>query len=488
MYALKNTFPVLNTAGLGRNRNHSVFHRAFILCAQSPAVVIAAGLSALLPTWIWMAQRFVDGSDDPLGVLAIAALLLLLWRERGALDLHRPHTFVCVCVAVCFMLAYAVAQSVLPPLLGALLGVLALASVVLAVLPARVAAAPVVGLSVLALPLLASLQFYAGYPLRVVTAEVSRWLLSLSFEVSRSGSALMVDGQLIVVDAPCSGVQMVWLAYFSACAVALYVGVSNRRFLARLPLVGLLVMAANVLRNSVLVSAQAAGYPFNAWQHSAVGLVALAAVCALVARWMSVGREASSAFSNAQVKSKYYKMPIMLCVVWYAACVLAVSASVLPMPWHGAPRHAAHTSNAIAAPEMPTHWRGKPLRPLALSAVEERFAQGFPGSIQRLTTSRDTLIVRTIYQPTRMLHPAADCYRGLGYTVGEHGLERQSDGKVWQCFIATTPNGQRMKVCERIEDAAGNGFTDTSSWYWQALLQRSTAPWRAVTVAVPLRD
>ena len=34
----------------------------------------------------------------------------------------------------------------------------------------------IVLLAVLALPLLSSLQFYAGYPLRVLTAELSQWL------------------------------------------------------------------------------------------------------------------------------------------------------------------------------------------------------------------------------------------------------------------------------------------------------------------------
>ena len=65
---------------------------------------------------------------------------------------------------------------VLPPLASALLGLLALGGGLAAFLPASIASAPVLGLSVLSLPLLASLQFYAGYPLRVITAEASRWL------------------------------------------------------------------------------------------------------------------------------------------------------------------------------------------------------------------------------------------------------------------------------------------------------------------------
>ena len=97
-----------------------------------------------------------------------------------------------------------------------------------AFLPAGVATAPVLGLSLLSLPLLASLQFYAGYPLRVVTAEASRWLLPPASASQRSGASLLVNGQLVIVDAPCSGVQMLWLGYFTACVVALRAGRDDR--------------------------------------------------------------------------------------------------------------------------------------------------------------------------------------------------------------------------------------------------------------------
>ncbi len=236
---------------------------------------------ALWPTWWWMGQRMVDGSDDPLGVLALAALGGLLWQQRQRLRAAPRLGF--QVVALTGAVLTTALHGHLPDLLVALLGVLALAAGLIAFLPARVATAPVWGLSVLSLPLLASLQFYAGFPLRVVTAEASRWLLSLAHTVERSGSALVVDGQLIIVDAPCSGVQMVWLGYFTACVVALASGRDNRAFLLRLPIVGALVLLGNVLRNTVLVAAQASNAPLPGWGHDAVGLLVLAAVCTGIA-------------------------------------------------------------------------------------------------------------------------------------------------------------------------------------------------------------
>lgn len=241
--------------------------------------------AALWPTWWWMGQRMVDGSDDPLGLLALAALAGLLWQHRQRLR-AAPRLGLQATALIGVLLATALHHQ-LPDLAVALIGLLSLSAGLLAFLPTRVAVAPVLGLSVLSLPLLASLQFYAGFPLRVVTAEMSRWLLALAHTVERSGSSLVVDGQLIIVDAPCSGVQMAWLGYFTACLVALTVGRINRSFLLRLPLVGMLVLLGNVLRNTVLVALQATGQPLPGWGHDAVGLVVLAAVCAGIAGVMS---------------------------------------------------------------------------------------------------------------------------------------------------------------------------------------------------------
>ena len=240
---------------------------------------------ALWPTWLWMGQRMVDGSDDPLGALALAALGALLWQHRQRLRAAPRLGFQAVALGGAVLTTALHAQ--LPDLLVALVALLSLAAGLLAFLPAKVAVAPVLGLSVLSLPLLASLQFYAGFPLRVITAAASSWLLSLAYSVERSGSSMVVDGQLIIVDAPCSGVQMAWLGYFTACAVALVMGRSNRGFLVRLPVVSVLVLAGNVLRNTVLVACEASGLLLPTWGHEAVGLVVLASVCAGIAGAMA---------------------------------------------------------------------------------------------------------------------------------------------------------------------------------------------------------
>jgi exosortase/archaeosortase family protein len=238
---------------------------------------------ALWPHGVWAARRMADGSDDPLGAAAVAVLLAWLWREREAL---RPTPrLVWLGIAALLALAATAALFAAPPLAGALLAVLSSAAHACAWLPERAPRVALAGLALLALPLVASLQFYVGYPLRVFTAQFSAWLLQAAgTEAERSGASMTVAGQLVVVDAPCSGVQMAWMAYFAACATAAFVRRRDAALLRRLPLVGLTVLAANVLRNTVLVALEVRPQGLASWAHEAIGLVALAAVVVITVR------------------------------------------------------------------------------------------------------------------------------------------------------------------------------------------------------------
>ena len=253
--------------------------------ALPPLAWLALQAAALWPHWAWAAARVADGSDDPLGLAALALLLGAVWRLAPTLRANpRPGWLVLALVAS--VVATGAAWTA-PPLFGALWAALALVAGLRAFMPSGHAMLPLAGLAVLALPLLSSLQFYAGYPLRVVTAQVSTWVLqAVGMAAQRTGTAMQVEGQLIIVDAPCSGVQMVWMAYFCACAVGALGATNDRAFMRRLPWVGVLVLAGNVLRNSVLVGLEASLPAVPEAVHQGVGAVVLALVCAAVVAWM----------------------------------------------------------------------------------------------------------------------------------------------------------------------------------------------------------
>ena len=161
----------------------------------------------------------------------------------------------------------------------------------------------------------------------------------------------------------------------------------------------------------------------------------------------------------------------------HALVAVALWCALLPLALTHSP------PSALTAPhtEWPRAWYGQPLQPLAMSAVEHRFAAHFPGRIARFAVADGSeLVLREVQRPTRMLHPAVDCWRGIGWRIETTRLETDAQALLWRCFEASR-EGQRVRVCERIVDADGQAFSDASAWFWAASLNRSRGPWQAVT-------
>jgi len=162
-------------------------------------------------------------------------------------------------------------------------------------------------------------------------------------------------------------------------------------------------------------------------------------------------------------------------IPWLIACMLL--AALAPLL---APRGEASAPSAV--PAWPHEYAGRPLRPVPLSEDESRFLTGFPGAAARFDDGERDILMRWVWQPTRRLHPAEDCYRGWGFEVAQSRIRGDRDGNRWRCFIAKR-EGTSREVCEQIRDDDGGQFTDVSSWYWAATLQRTTGPWLVTTVA-----
>jgi hypothetical protein len=180
-------------------------------------------------------------------------------------------------------------------------------------------------------------------------------------------------------------------------------------------------------------------------------------------------------------------------LLFVGACL---AAAVLPLA--GAPPAVSGAAGDAAASavdarssaiEWPTHFRGQPLTRLPPTALEERFAARFPGAVARFTDGEQLLIVRHVRRPTRLLHPASDCFRSAGYAVAGAQAAVDAQGVRWRCFVAAR-GVEKLRVCERIgerlDDASGPGWTDVSAWFWDAQLHRASPAWWALTVVTPL--
>jgi len=244
--------------------------------AQVPRVWWLLGLllAALWPHGIWLARRLTDGSDEPWGLLAIATVLALVVRARG--ELVMPARAALVASGALAVLA-ALATFAVPPIFAAAAAMLSLAVFIASALPRR-PAAPMVTLLLLSLPVIASLQFYLGYPLRLATTHAAAPLLALAgVEAQASGAALLWQGRTILVDPPCAGIGMMWVGSWAAALLSYLNDSSARRTLANGGVAAVAVFAANVLRNVLLFFPEAGLLPAPPWLHPATGLAAFAA-------------------------------------------------------------------------------------------------------------------------------------------------------------------------------------------------------------------
>jgi hypothetical protein len=162
-------------------------------------------------------------------------------------------------------------------------------------------------------------------------------------------------------------------------------------------------------------------------------------------------------------------------IFYLIACAVA---AVIPF----APAQTKHSSTAATGfPGWPAQFESRALTALPLTEFEQRFASDFPGKIGRFTDGKREIIIRWVTGPTRMLHPASDCFQGLGYTVKPLPVRRDEQGSLWSSFAASKGN-ERLRVYERIHSDAGESWTDVSAWYWAAL-QEGSGSWWAVTIA-----
>lgn len=162
-------------------------------------------------------------------------------------------------------------------------------------------------------------------------------------------------------------------------------------------------------------------------------------------------------------------------IVFIITCSLAAAIPLLPM------RHDANSTNMYPL-AFPDHYQGRKLQPIAMTEHEKRFYRRFPGKLSKYTDGQRNITFKWIDRPTRKLHPASDCYRGMGFSIYPEALQVDHSGHKWGAFRAVKGNNHIL-VKEKISDPSNHHWTDVSSWYWSALLGRSKGPWLVVTIA-----
>lgn len=247
-----------------------------------PWAALALQLAAVWPVWRWYALRLVDNPDEALGLAGLAGAAWILFRDLrlGGSPAPGPGPLPVLATAV-----YAAAFPWLPPLARAALAAVSVACLLPALgLRAR-AAWQALGFLVLSLPAAASLQFYLGWPLRVSSGLVAEQLIRLAgYPATLEGTVLLWQDQAVLIDAPCSGVRMLWAGWLLAAFLGASRGCGPLGLMGWAAAATGAVFVGNVLRTAALFFLETGVVEGPAWAHGAAGVAAfLAAGAALLA-------------------------------------------------------------------------------------------------------------------------------------------------------------------------------------------------------------
>ena len=243
---------------------------------RTRSILLLALAAAFWPVGRWYVVRMTDGSDEPWGIAALAVAMVMPFRTHRSSEPLRCTTSIVAVLGI-----YLVTFPWLPPLVK---GCVMMTAFALA-LPGGAGAPGIRGLLLLSLPVMASAQFFAGFPLRVIAAKGAAALLHLGgCEVSASGAVLLWQGDPILVDAPCSGIRMLWVGMAMFCIGAARAGLRWRPFLAGFAVAVAVIVAANSVRCALVFVEEAGIAEVPEGWHTGVGLAVFACTgCLLLA-------------------------------------------------------------------------------------------------------------------------------------------------------------------------------------------------------------
>lgn len=496
---------------------------------------------AYWPVLAWYGRRIADKSDEPWGlvalmcaiaVIALGSKLIRLRDPQSAHEEARPAesiSWINLGFGIASIIIYVVTFKCAPNLFQAVLFVVSLWCLSLSQC-SGISKAGLLGLLLLSLPVIPSLNFFAGYPTRLIVAQGASGLLNLlGVHSTIEGVMICSNGRLVAVDAPCSGINMLWSQAFVAMLLACLFRLDSKKTFLLGTLTAAFIIVGNVLRTSSLVlfdvltgSRQLA--PLAAHEpafHVGIGLVIFSLTCALsiaAAYFLDarlsfrsekrIGQVEPSRVEPEQIDSGGVEKPATATgdanasgslsfagndrwlarndklPNWnrWALGALCVVAAVTPF-WQRS--DAAGSKSADSAVEWPTTINGRRLTALAPTNEESEFAREFPGCMKHFTDGTSSYFVRQVRSATRQLHPSSDCFKGLGYQIEPRPIVVSQDGTRWSAFVATN-GSSKYRILERIYDRDGVSATDVSQWFWLASLGKSHGPWFDVTIAEKL--
>lgn len=241
----------------------------------APHLLFLLQIVVLWPVWLQMAARFSTSSEVLVELLPLVAVAFFSWSTRPELPVSLSSSTLYSSAFLLFV--YVISIPFVPFTFRALI---AFASITVLISSWRFGVSfhlGVFALFCLSLPLTDSLNFFLGFPMRAFVGDAVVFLVRLQgIELFRDGVSLHFGDKLIWIDAPCSGIKMLWFGSFLATVLSLIFRLSSIKLLAALLLSFIGVLLGNVLRASALFYVEGGLIEAPEWMHSAIGVVAFA--------------------------------------------------------------------------------------------------------------------------------------------------------------------------------------------------------------------
>ena len=234
-------------------------------------LIVGLQLLAFWEVWRWYVSRAFYSWEQPWGLLAFVAAMIFLFASRKPLPREQRSLLLPALLIVLYIATY----FVFPPLARAIIAFTALAVTASSLRFGKLFHPGLFGLFYLSLPALPTLQFFGGYPLRVVVTELTAPILRIGgFAVVTEGTCLNFAGQLIWIDAPCSGIKMLWVGMFLTFVLLCLYELPVLKSMLLGVLAFIVIICANVFRAVALFYLEAGVLIMPSWGHEYAGVVA----------------------------------------------------------------------------------------------------------------------------------------------------------------------------------------------------------------------
>lgn len=342
-----------------------------------------------------------------------------------------------------------------------------------------------------ALPIERMVQRLMGFALQHVSAAGAGRMLTLLFDhIKTEGVRIIVNGQDVLVDLPCSGARGVTLLLLLFATCMAFRRPTALRALACFSVTVGAALLSNMLRITILATGIRAPHLFGGidvmlqpW-HDIVGLAILGVGAAPILFWpcSALARPAVEDAPAAPLESTPFQFRAghaALAGGFLGAALLAVHLPQRPVDIsrHPSPLHAPRIINGFVG------------APALLLPHEKNYFSKYGGRAVKMQYGPMGLLLVRSSAPLRHLHEPGECLRSLGYKVESLGVRHTPlpsthyrliapDDTVWRLAVSFTPvaghpDNKRI-VAANVSEAVWRWFSrPKSSW----LAVQRLAPW-----------